>query len=128
MEMVKTLKFIRYYVTYANFIGTIDAKFDSETRTITQVGTRSYWLRYCVTLSLIILIRTVTYALWIRDILSGNFGLTDKFDILHFGMNIVSFYCAGNHFLNFWNRNEIPTTINSFVHFYQRFESKYFYN
>ena len=124
METEKTLKLIKIYVTYGKFMGVIDVKFDYQTQAISKINKTHHSIRYFITLFLILVVRSVTYGFWIRDILSGNFGFEDKFDVLHLTVNFVSFYCVTNHLLNFWLRNEYPGMMNSFLRFYQKFQGK----
>ena len=77
------MKLIEIYVTYAKFLGVVDVKFDNQTQNISRINKTHHSIRYFITLSLILVVRSVTNGLWIRDILSGNFGFKDIFDVPH---------------------------------------------
>jgi hypothetical protein len=48
----------------------------------------------------------------------------DKFDILQVFVLLGSFFSLGNHLHNFWKGQEITTTVNSFLLFYNEFQRK----
>ena len=65
MEMVKTLKLIEMYLKFGKFMGVIDVEFDSQTQTIRKVNKTHHSIRYFSTFGGIVIVRSVTYLLWI---------------------------------------------------------------
>jgi len=124
MEITETLKYIRIYVTTAKLMGVIDAEFDTGTQCLVQVNTVFHRARHIFTLLVISLVRCSMIFCFIQSIATRKFTFKDKFDILHMAYCLICLYTVGNHWINYWKRSGIPSTINSFLVFYQKFESK----
>jgi len=92
MEIAETLKCIRIYVSTARILGVVDAKFDNRTQRIKQVDTRFHTARHACTLFYITLLRCAMIFSFIQSIVTGNFTLKDKFDILHLSICLISLY------------------------------------
>ncbi len=87
-------------------------------------SSRAHVIRYGITMGVIALQRFLLLIFLLMDIKNGSIEFDNKLDILQLTMTHISFYCCGNHLHTFWKGPEITATVNSFLLFYENFQSK----